>query len=84
MVLIKPYVITSYSIHYTKLYENGIIHNLRVGTAEIESLLKEYYPNKNIKRFDRDEIKTDKKLKEVLNEFNSNKIDILIGSYNFV
>jgi primosomal protein N' (replication factor Y) len=60
--------------------ENGIIHNLRVGTAEIESLLKEYYPNKNIKRFDRDEIKTDKKLKEVLNEFNSNKIDILIGT----
>ncbi len=60
--------------------ENGIIHNLRVGTAEIESLLKEYFPDKNIRRFDRDEIKTDRKLKEVLNEFNSNKIDILIGT----
>jgi len=60
--------------------ENGIIHNLRVGTAEIESLLKENYPDKTIKRFDRDEIKTDNKLKTILNEFNSNKIDILIGT----
>ena len=59
---------------------NGIIHNLRVGTAEVEERLKELFPTKNIKRFDRDEIKTDNKLKSVLNEFNSNKIDILVGT----
>lgn len=58
----------------------GIIHNLRVGTAEIETQLKEIFPEKNIKRFDRDEIKTDTKLKAVLNEFNKNKIDILVGT----
>ncbi len=60
--------------------KTGIIHNLRVGTAEIETQLKELYPNKSIKRFDRDEIKTDTKLKAVLNDFNKNKIDILVGT----
>jgi primosomal protein N' (replication factor Y) len=59
---------------------NGIIHNLRVGTAEIETQLKEFFPEKTIKRFDRDEIKTDTKLKAVLNDFNKNKIDILVGT----
>ncbi|RXJ68200.1 primosomal protein N' [Halarcobacter ebronensis] len=59
---------------------NGIIHNLRVGTAEVEERLKEFFPQKIVKRFDRDEIKTDNKLKSVLNEFNSNKIDILVGT----
>jgi len=59
---------------------NGIIHNLRVGTAEIEQRLKELFPKKIIKRFDRDAIKTDRRLKTVLNEFNNNKIDILVGT----
>lgn len=59
---------------------NGIIHNLRVGTAEIETQLNELFPDKTIKRFDRDEIKTDTKLKAVLNDFNKNKIDILVGT----
>lgn len=59
---------------------NGIIHNLRVGTAQIEEELKEIFPDKNIKRFDRDEIKTNKQLKTVLNDFNNNKIDILVGT----
>ena len=60
--------------------DTGIIHNLRVGTAEVESQLKEIYPEKIIKKFDRDEIKTDKKLRDVLNDFNNNKIDILVGT----
>lgn len=59
---------------------NGIIHNLRVGTAEIEERLKVLFPEKTVKRFDRDEIKTDTKLKAVLNDFNNNKIDILVGT----
>ncbi|RXK08138.1 primosomal protein N' [Halarcobacter bivalviorum] len=59
---------------------NGVIHNLRVGTAEIEQKLIELFPDKIIKRFDRDEIKTDNKLKTVLNDFNNNKIDVLVGT----
>jgi len=60
--------------------ENGIITNLRVGTAQIEEELKEIFPNKIIKRFDRDVIKTDKKLRAVLDEFNKEEIDILVGT----
>ncbi|WP_328590917.1 helicase-related protein, partial [Arcobacter cloacae] len=59
---------------------NGVIHNLRVVTAEIEQKLIELFPDKIIKRFDRDEIKTDNKLKTVLNDFNNNKIDVLVGT----
>ena len=59
---------------------SGIIHNLRVGTAQIEEELKFHFPNNKIKRFDRDEIKTDSQLKTVLNEFNDGKIDILVGT----
>ncbi|MBP7769915.1 MAG: primosomal protein N' [Aliarcobacter sp.] len=58
----------------------GIIHNLRVGTAQIEEELKILFPNKVIKRFDRDEIKTNSQLKAVLNEFNKGEIDILVGT----
>ncbi|RXJ88133.1 primosomal protein N' [Arcobacter sp. CECT 8985] len=59
---------------------SGVIHNLRVGTAQIEEELNAAFPEKIIKRFDRDEIKTDTKLKAVLNDFNKNKIDILVGT----
>ncbi|MCT7644676.1 primosomal protein N' [Aliarcobacter butzleri] len=60
--------------------KTGIIHNLRVGTAQIEEELKAIFPQKNIKRFDRDEIKTENQLKTILNDFNSGKIDILVGT----
>lgn len=60
--------------------KTGIIHNLRVGTAQIEEELKAIFPQKNIKRFDRDEIKTNNQLKTILNDFNSGKIDILVGT----
>ncbi|OCL88863.1 primosomal protein N' [Arcobacter porcinus] len=59
---------------------SGIIKNHRVGTAEIEELLKEYFPNNIIKRFDKDSIKTESALKKTLEEFNKNKIDILVGT----
>ena len=60
--------------------KTGIIHNLRVGTAQIEEELKAIFPQKNIKRFDRDEIKTENQLKTILNDFNSGKINILVGT----
>ena len=59
---------------------SGIIHNLRVGTAQIEEELKALFPQKVIKRFDRDQIKTNTQLKTVLNEFNKGEIDILVGT----
>lgn len=59
---------------------SGIIHNLRVGTAQIEEELKELFPQKIIKRFDRDQIKTNNQLKTILNEFNKGEIDILVGT----
>lgn len=60
--------------------KTGIIKNHRVGTAQIEEELKKHFPNKIIKRFDTDEIKTTKILNERLKEFNDNKIDILVGT----
>lgn len=60
--------------------KTGIIHNLRVGTAQIEEELKAIFAQKNIKKFDRDEIKTENQLKTILNDFNSGKIDILVGT----
>lgn len=59
---------------------SGIIHNLRVGTAQIEEELKALFSQKVIKRFDRDQIKTNSQLKTVLNEFNKGEIDILVGT----
>lgn len=60
--------------------QTGIIHNLRVGTAEVEEQLKNLFPLRIVKRFDRDIITTDKKLRELLEDFNGNKIDILVGT----
>ena len=60
--------------------KHGVIHNLRVGTAQIEEELNEIYQDRKIVRFDRDEITTDTKLKKVLNDFNDKKIDILVGT----
>lgn len=53
---------------------------INIGTQEITKELREYFPNNTIEIFDRDEIKTDSKLKKVLNDFNDNKIDILVGT----
>ncbi|APW65493.1 MULTISPECIES: primosomal protein N' [Arcobacteraceae] len=58
----------------------GIIHNLRVGTAQIEEELNEIFKDKVIKRFDRDKVKTNTQLKTILNEFNKGDIDILVGT----
>ncbi|NLO17597.1 MAG: primosomal protein N' [Arcobacter butzleri] len=58
----------------------GIIKNFRLGTAEVESSLKEILDGVKISRFDRDEISSETKLKKVLSDFNDNKIQILIGT----
>lgn len=60
--------------------KTGIIQNFRIGTAQIEEELMSIFPSKNIVRFDRDSITTNTKLKTVLNDFNNEKIDILVGT----
>lgn len=60
--------------------ETGVIRSLRVGTAQVEEELNYVFADKRIRRFDRDEVTTDKKLRDILNEFNSEKIDVLVGT----
>jgi primosomal protein N' (replication factor Y) len=50
------------------------------GTEKVEGILKNIYPDKNIDRFDRDEIKTTEQLKEKLSLFHQHKIDLLVGT----
>src|SRR5574344_594635 len=60
--------------------KTGIVRNHRVGTAQIEEILKEKFPKSIIKRFDKDSVNSEKSLKKILDEFNQNKIDILVGT----
>ena len=60
--------------------KTGIVRNHRVGTAAIEEILKNEFPNSIIKRFDKDSVNSEKSLKKILDEFNQNKIDILVGT----
>ncbi len=50
------------------------------GTERIQEFLEGQFPGKKIVRFDRSEITNFEKLKEVLNEFHSGNIDILVGT----
>ncbi len=58
---------------------NGELESNRVGTAEVVNFIKSHI-DCTVEQFDRDIITTDKKLKDVLNRFNSNEIDILVGT----
>lgn len=60
--------------------KTGIVRNHRVGTAQIEEILKNEFSNSIIKRFDKDSVNSEKSLKKILDEFNENKIDILVGT----
>jgi len=50
------------------------------GTEKLQELLKKEFPTKVVKRFDRDEITTFKKLKDRLEEFHDGTVDILVGT----
>ncbi|GAD19414.1 replication restart helicase PriA [Helicobacter fennelliae] len=52
----------------------------RIGTAQIADELKVHFPHANIAVFDKDHASTHKKLKEILHNFNTHKIDILVGT----
>ncbi len=52
----------------------------RIGTAQVVVEFSKLYPHKTIQKFDRDEITTQKKLKDVLKKFNDKDIDVLVGT----
>lgn len=60
------------------------LSGMRFGTEEIKKQLQNmllfYNLTPNIAIFDRDNVGTEKKLESILNDFNSHKIDILIGT----
>ena len=60
--------------------ETGLIKNFRLGTAEVQSILQDYFHDKKVDKFDRDTVKTDKQLRDILKRFNDEKIDILVGT----
>lgn len=60
--------------------KTGIISNFRMGTAQVQEQLLEYFPNKVIEKFDRDAVKTDRQLRSLLQRFNEKQIDILVGT----
>lgn len=59
---------------------SGELGGKKMGTQQICKELQNYFKDTKIAIFDRDEIKTNSKLHKVLNDFNSQKIDILIGT----
>jgi primosomal protein N' (replication factor Y) len=54
--------------------------NERIGSSEIVEILKTYFPNKRIEKFDRDIITSKTRLDKTLKEFNDKKIDVLVGT----
>lgn len=58
----------------------GELSGAKMGTQQISKELQNRFKNLKIEIFDRDEINTNAKLHKVLNDFNSQKIDILIGT----
>ncbi|MGX3011746.1 replication restart helicase PriA [Helicobacter sp. 23-1044] len=53
---------------------------LKIGTQEICKQLQNHFPHAKIAIFDRDEIKSEGKMRRILGEFNDKKIDILVGT----
>lgn len=56
------------------------LESKKIGTNEALSILQRAFPTKNIAKFDKDAITTQKKLEKTLREFNDKKIDLLVGT----
>ncbi len=54
--------------------------SFRMGTEEVKERLCKIFPSAVIEKFDKDAIKSSKKLKDVLKRFSDKKIDILVGT----
>lgn len=55
-------------------------HHKGFGTEKVKEVLNKVFPSAKIERFDRDEVSSIKKLEELLNRFDQNEIDILVGT----
>lgn len=53
---------------------------LKIGTQEVCKQIQDFFPTARVAIFDRDEVKSEAKLRKILGEFNDNKIDILVGT----
>ena len=62
------------SCHSTHMQSN------RIGTEEVTQRLRVLFPEKNIEKFDRDEVSTQNKLTKKLKAFNEKQIDVLVGT----
>jgi len=60
--------------------KTGNLLSSRLGTAEAVEHFEEKHPALKVAQFDRDKITTQKKLKALLDSFNSGDIDLLIGT----
>lgn len=75
-----------YCNHKEKIKQNceycssAMLESKIQGTAQIMSDLQNIFPNAKIAKLDSDELSSANKLKQILNDFNDNKIDILIGT----
>ncbi len=76
--------------HYCDYHENmkgrcpdckeGELEAIGLGTELLEKDLRTLFPGKNISRADRDEIQTRAELEEMIEEMETGKIDILVGT----
>ncbi len=59
---------------------SNMLESKIIGTAELKTKLEKMLPNANIAKLDSDELSSNKKLKEILDDFSDGKIDILVGT----
>jgi primosomal protein N' (replication factor Y) len=52
----------------------------RLGTAEVAHKLQEHFKDYVVQQFDRDVVKTEKQLSDILNRFHERHIDVLVGT----
>ena len=59
---------------------NMNLMQLGFGTEKVQEVLQSIFPERNIGRFDRDEIKNFNDLNETLDDFDQGKLDVLVGT----
>ncbi len=63
-----------------KFCDSTAFKALKIGTQEVYKNLSTHFKDAKIAIFDRDEVKSDSRLRGILGDFNDGKIDILIGT----
>ncbi len=60
--------------------QNMTLFQKGFGTERLQQILQNFFPNKRVERFDRDEIKNMNQLEERLDQFHRGDVDILVGT----